>query len=215
LYLVLVPGTGQTETVPLPQAKPNAAEREPDDARSRACLAGLRETGVVGVLAPVVTRDDCAIEEPVAVEAVDTRTGRVALPARLILDCRFAAVLGTWLSEVVSPVAASLLGSPVEEVVTGPGYQCRRRSDAKLSQHALGKAVDISGFRLADGRNIPVARLAEAEGAELMFLMAVSTSACGYFTTVLGPGSDPAHVQHLHIDLAERSMAEFRICMPR
>ena len=57
--------------------------------------------------------------------------------------------------------------------------------------------------------------MAQAEGANLEFLNAISASACGYFTTVLGPGSDAAHSDHLHLDLALRSIPEFRICMTR
>ena len=30
----------------------------------------------------------------------------------------------------------------------------------------------------------------------------VRTAACGWFTTVLGPGSDAAHTDHLHVDIA-------------
>jgi hypothetical protein len=36
------------------------------------------------------------------------------------------------------------------------------------------------------------------------FLSAVRKSACGPFTTVLGPGSDGYHSGHLHLDLAKR-----------
>jgi hypothetical protein len=124
-------------------------------------------------------------------------------------------VLGAWLSEVVVPLADSLLGSPVEAVITGPGYQCRRRGDGRLSEHAFGNAADLSAIRLMDGRTIQVERLTDADGTEGEFLRAISASACGYFTTVLGPGSDAAHLRHLHVDLAERRIPEFRICMPR
>jgi hypothetical protein len=137
------------------------------------------------------------------------------MPARPILDCQFAAVLGAWLSEVVGPLADSLLGSPVEAVITGPGYQCRRRGVGRLSEHAFGNAADLSAIRLMDGRTIQVERLTDSHGIEGKFLRAISASACGYFTTVLGPGSDASHPRHLHVDLAERRIPEFRICMPR
>ena len=124
-------------------------------------------------------------------------------------------VFGDWLREVVNPVAASLLGAHVDAVVTGPGHQCRNRAGGKVSEHGLGNAIDITAIRLIDGRSIPIEGMAAAEGAEREFLRAISASACGYFTTVLGPGSDADHSDHLHLDMAERRSAEYRICMAR
>jgi hypothetical protein len=49
--------------------------------------------------------------------------------------------------------------------------------------------------------------------AEAAFLAAVRTTACGYFLTVLGPGSDAAHAEHLHVDLGLHGRtANYRIC---
>jgi hypothetical protein len=185
-------------------------------ARLSACLRELAESGVVAVrAADIVSKGQCFVDEPMVVEAVETHKGRISLPARPTLECRFAASLGAWLKEVVSPVAAALLDSPAEALVTGPGYQCRDRQGGKVSEHGLGNAIDIAEVRLADGRRIPASRLLNAEGTEGEFLRAVSTSACGYFTTVLGPGSDSAHADHLHVDMAERKSTEYRICIAR
>ena len=42
---------------------------------------------------------------------------------------------------------------------------------------------------------------------------ALRTTACGYFTTVLGPGSDAAHAEHFHFDLGlHGATANYRIC---
>jgi hypothetical protein len=41
----------------------------------------------------------------------------------------------------------------------------------------------------------------------------VQTAACGWFTTVLGPGSDEAHADHLHVDMAPHGTSDrYRIC---
>jgi hypothetical protein len=37
-------------------------------------------------------------------------------------------------------------------------------------------------------------------------------SACGRFSTVLGPGSDGYHEDHVHVDLMERAPGRFRMC---
>lgn len=44
----------------------------------------------------------------------------------------------------------------------------------------------------------------EAARARDAFLRAVHRGACGPFTTVLGPDSDAAHLDHFHLDLARR-----------
>ncbi|WP_368886561.1 extensin family protein [Klebsiella pneumoniae] len=37
-------------------------------------------------------------------------------------------------------------------------------------------------------------------------------SACGAFATALGPGSDAAHYNHLHVDTQERRSAASKFC---
>ena len=49
------------------------------------------------------------------------------------------------------------------------------------------------------------------ESPEALFQAAVRARACAYFTTVLGPGSDAAHADHLHLDVRERRPG-VRIC---
>lgn len=224
LLLALAAATVQAQTVPIPREKPGAADVDSSApieevkpvAPASSCLQELEGAGVViDRAASMVSDDPCMVMEPVVVESISTRAGRINLPGRPVLECRFASVLADWLREVVSPVAASLLGSPVDALLTGPGYQCRNRAGGKLSEHAIGNAVDVVHFQLADGRSIPIEALPKAHGAEREFLRAISASACGYFTTVLGPGSDAAHSNHLHVDLAERRTTEYRICMAR
>jgi hypothetical protein len=233
VLLAIEAAAAQEQSVPLPQAKPIIGEQQEAEkpvvekpvvekpvvekpVSSEACLRDLKAIGVVAAPAPgVAGSGECPIEDAVALEAIDTRAGKVTLPGRPVLACRFAGVLGAWLSEVVSPVAASLLGSPIATIATGPGYQCRSRAGGRLSEHAFGNALDISSVRLVDGRNILIETLPTARNVEREFLRGISASACGYFTTVLGPGSDADHADHLHVDLAQRRSAEYRICVAR
>jgi hypothetical protein len=216
VVVLLASAMAQAQPVPLPREKPGADVETEEVAPPSSCLQDLETAGVVARRTEgFAGGGECLIEDPVVLEAVDTRNGLLSLPGDPVLDCRFAAAFAAWLGEVVSPVAASLLGSPVDEVVTGPGHQCRERAGGRLSEHAIGNAVDVSGFRLVGGRRVGVETLVTARDADLEFLRAISASACGYFTTVLGPGSDTAHSDHLHLDLALRSIPEFRICMAR
>ena len=216
LLLALAPVAAQAQSVPKPMEKPAVAGENVEAVDPpTTCLRDLERVGVAVAPAILDSSGQCIVVDPVAIEAVGTHSGTVRFPARPVVACRFAGVLAAWLREVVSPVAASLLASPVDAVMTGPGYQCRARAGGRLSEHATGNAVDVSEIRLANGRRIAVASLMEAAGAEREFLRAMTASACGYFTTVLGPGSDAAHSDHLHIDLAKRRTIEFRICMAR
>ena len=71
-------------------------------------------------------------------------------------------------------------------------------AQTKISEHAKGNALDITGFGLSDNRSIQI--MSELVKSEQLALKALRTSACGYFTTVLGPGANPAHKHHFHFD---------------
>ncbi|HKD27934.1 MAG TPA: extensin family protein [Xanthobacteraceae bacterium] len=46
-----------------------------------------------------------------------------------------------------------------------------------------------------------------------MVVDAVRSAACGWFTTVLSPGADAAHTDHLHVDMAQHGTRDrYRIC---
>ena len=70
-------------------------------------------------------------------------------------------------------------------------------------------------FILADGREIVVVKGWRGEPAEQDFLREVFVGACRYFTTVLGPGADSFHHDHIHLDLARHDpRGERGICKP-
>lgn len=197
---------------PVEEPKPLAEGDEADR-----CLEALRADGVEAERAETYeSKGHCVIDDPVLVRSVDSPAGKVEFPAGPLLNCRFASTLAGWIRGIVTPVGAQLMSSPVAIVDTGPGYVCRNMNSAaqgKRSAHAIGNALDLVGFRLADGRRILIENYDSAKGREREFLVALRTSACGYFLTVLGPGSDAAHGNHLHIDLAQAGRsANYRIC---
>jgi hypothetical protein len=184
-----------------------------------ACLARLRAAGVEFEIPAmsVAAKAACTIEIPVRLKSLTARLQaltEVRLPEEPIISCEFAERLTAWLGELVVPVIAGRMSATLRGVRTGPGYQCRNRNGAptgKLSAHAIGKAIDISSFELSNGKLISI----KPEGDEAMrsVVDSVRTAACGWFTTVLGPGSDAAHADHLHVDLLLHGTSDrYRIC---
>ncbi|XUM19915.1 extensin family protein [Bradyrhizobium oligotrophicum S58] len=89
-------------------------------------------------------------------------------------------------------------------------YQCRGRnnvSGAQLSEHGRANALDVHGFRLADGRMVDLTDRTQPRDVREAVLHAV----CTHFSTVLGPDSDWYHEDHIHLDLIERRN-NYRIC---
>ena len=94
-------------------------------------------------------------------------------------------------------------------------YNCRRmygRDAGAWSEHATADAVDIAGFRLADGRRITVAADWTGTRRKSAFLREVRDGACDLFATVLSPDYNAAHRDHLHLDQAERGALGWRAC---
>jgi hypothetical protein len=86
-------------------------------------------------------------------------------------------------------------------------------SNAHISEHAFGNALDISAFTLADGRRITVKGGWRGMPEEQGFLRDVQASACQQFNTVLAPGSNAYHEDHIHVDLMRRASRRL-ICQP-
>jgi hypothetical protein len=211
------PASHETEAVvtqtPQPLAPPVWQTLQETDAAFVSCLGALNALGAVYALTDAQTGADrdCGIALPVRlsqpVAGVD-----MADPA--LMRCETAVALGTWLRDFVQPAAATLDRGPVVTLSKGSGYQCRRRnnqSDGQLSEHAYGNAIDITGFGFKDGSQIKVTPREREGSREESFQDAVRATACLYFSTVLGPGSDDAHNDHLHLDVIARD-GGFRLC---
>ena len=189
------------------------------DRNDEACLARLRAADVrfdIPIM-PVAARASCTIEVPVRLRSLTTHARAVAevrLPEEPVVSCQFGERLTAWLGHLVAPLIAGRMSADLRAVRTGPGYECRNRNgavDGKLSAHAIGQAIDISGFELSNSKFIPI----KPDGDEAMrdVVESVRTAACGWFTTVLGPGSDAAHTDHLHVDIAMHGASDrYRIC---
>lgn len=142
--------------------------------------------------------------------------GPVAVKPTATLACPIVSVLDHWLAESVQPAAMRWFGARVVEIKQISAYSCRGmngNSRAHISEHAFGNALDIAAFTLADGRRISVETGWKGVPEEQGFLHDVQASACREFTTVLAPGSNVYHYNHIHVDLMRRAQRPI-ICQP-
>src|SRR6202012_5758648 len=142
--------------------------------------------------------------------------GPVAVKPTATLACPIVSVLDRWLADSVQPAAMRWFGARVVEIKQISAYSCRGmngNSRAHISEHAFGNALDIAAFILADGRKISVQDGWKGLPEEQGFLHDVQASACQDFTTVLAPGANVYHYNHIHVDLMRRARRPV-ICEP-
>jgi len=142
--------------------------------------------------------------------------GPVALKPTATLACPIVSALDRWLSENIQPAAIRWFGARVVEIKQISAYSCRGMNGnprAHISEHAFGNALDIAGFTLADGRYISVQKGWKGLPEEQGFLRDVQGAACQHFTTVLAPGANVYHYNHIHVDLMRRSSGRV-VCKP-
>ena len=200
------PDVLQQQAALIPRALPKDTTRKDD---TELCFQELRAMGAeFTVAAATVDYGKCHVENPVNLRSVTVKQNTINLPEAPLLNCKFALQFSKWLSESGAPILSAQLNSPVERISTGPGFECRGRNgdgSAKVSEHGYGNAVDISTFRLANGKTLHV--------GDSTLLPGVRASACGYFTTVLGPGANAAHASHFHFDMGIHGKSgNYRIC---
>jgi hypothetical protein len=123
------------------------------------------------------------------------------------LACPLVSRLDQWMAGSVQPAAQRWFGQPVVEIKQISAYSCRGMNGnprARISEHAFGNALDIAAFTLADGRRVTVKNGWRGAPEEQGFLRDVHAAACEHFSTVLAPGSNRFHYDHIHVDLARR-----------
>lgn len=225
LILVTGPGLAIAEQVPLPRPRPTvpvpsvprtfaeaAAGLDLADISSdpTPCNKRLEAMAVIALMPRLIGPGACGGADMVELQAVlmpdDTRIDIRPAP---MLQCAMAESLVIWLREEVAPRVAATLGSELSAVENYDAYSCRlrnRASEARLSEHALGNAIDLRAFQLADGRRIAPTDVNVDEPLR----EDLRDSACRRFTTVLGPG-DPYHAEHIHLDSIKRR-GGYRMC---
>jgi Extensin-like protein C-terminus len=202
------PGQGEINLPPegVPQANPPRAPYAPYPSSQRD-----------GAPAPYSQAPDQQLPplRPGSGNAV-TAVGSVAVKPAATLACPIVSVLDRWLADSVQPAAQRWFGARVIEIKQISAYSCRGMNGnphAHISEHAFGNALDIAAFTLADGRRITVKEGWRGLPEEQGFLRDIQAAACQQFSTVLAPGSNVYHYDHIHVDLMRRASAQV-ICEP-
>ncbi|WP_160140485.1 extensin family protein [Blastochloris tepida] len=155
-------------------------------------------------IAPVKGSGACGTGEAVELSAVTLADGsRVAIEPAATLNCRMAEGLARWVREDLAP-SATRIGQPFKALKNFASYDCRGRNRnpyAMMSEHGRANAIDIRGFESTDGRW----RFIDSPDMPKALMAEMKRGACERFMTVLGPGSDGYHENHIHVDLAERA----------
>ncbi|CAH1663991.1 extensin-like domain-containing protein [Chelatococcus asaccharovorans] len=181
-----------------------------------ACLAAhkeLRTSAYFEQARAISGPGACGMDYPFRVSAFGE--GSIALKSRPLLACPAITTTDRWFAEIVQPAAMLYFGQPVTAVNAG-SYSCRsmnNKAGAARSEHSFGNAVDIMSLTLADGRVITILKGWRGAPEEQEFLREIFVGSCRYFSTVLGPGADAYHYDHLHLDLARHAKGR-TICKP-
>jgi hypothetical protein len=198
-------------TVPGPVMVPGPVTTEPGPPPPSACRLALTDAIAIAPSIPDIHgAGGCGGEDLVRLEAVVLPDKRqVALKPAAILRCAMASQIADWVRTDVAPLTASL-GGAISVLDNFDSFECRGRNrvvGAPLSEHGRANALDVRAFKLANGQSVSLTdRTVPREVREN-----VLHSVCTRFTTVLGPGSDGYHEDHIHLDLMQRHN-NYKIC---
>lgn len=166
---------------------------------------------------PIGEPGGCGTPAPIAIAEV----AQIRIDPPATVNCDFAKALHGWFTKAVQPAARKQVGASVIGIRNASSYACRRRNNAtsgKLSEHAKANALDIAAFDFSKRAEITVAGGASGLLQKIglsgkgNFMNAVRKSACQYFNTVLGPGTDRYHGDHFHVDLMKLRPGRFKMC---
>jgi hypothetical protein len=206
------PETPAEATAPPPPPDPPPLSETPEELAM--CLKELKALGAEFAEEPEIDGENgCGIAHPVKVSRI---LPSVDLEPDATIRCETALSLARMTRDMLIPAAARAFPDKpkLSGITQASGYVCRNRNsaeDGKVSEHAYGNAIDIAGLRFGD-ETMPVMIARQDDGtAQAAFQRAFNALACLYFTTVLSPGSDATHQDHLHLDVIKRNSG-FRYC---
>ena len=164
-----------------------------------ACLAALSTTGTVTVMEDFEPSDRCHIRQRVSLAGV----GQARLRP-VETTCAIALRTAMWERHSLQPAATDFLDTVVTGIDHIGSYNCREMrtasgSTGRMSTHATAEAIDIAGFRFADGSQTRLLRDWDAGDDKAAFLRAARDGACDWFRLTLSPDYNALHADHFHL----------------
>jgi len=188
----------------LPDASAAAALAPPS-----ACQLRLAKIALFQPLPTLVGPGECGATDAVQMDTVLLPDqAKVAVTPPAVMRCPMAEEIAQWVRDDVAPSLKDL--PPLRVLDNFASYDCRSRNSvraAQMSEHGKADALDVRAFRLADGRELGLTDVNMPKD----WRDVIRSTACERFSTVLGPGSDGYHEEHIHLDLETRRN-NFKIC---
>ncbi|MGB9098717.1 extensin family protein [Erwinia sp.] len=172
----------------------------------QACLAVLQRAQQQGYLRfsqPAPTSGTCPLPDPIRVQSF----GDVRLSSSFLASCSLAVSTTMFVTQKAKPLAAAELGSPLARIDHLGSYACRNiyhRAEGRLSEHATAEALDLSGFRLANGQQISVLKEWPRQGSGSQWLHQIFQQSCQFYGNSIGPDYNAAHANHFHLGMRGR-----------
>jgi hypothetical protein len=205
-----LPGAAAPDVVQPKIAQPDTAEAEEAPPPSACRLRLTSDLAIAPSLPPLVGAGECGVEDVVRLEAVVLADKtRSALTPPATVRCTFAEAIVQWVREDVVP-RVKTRDATLRSIDNFDSYDCRGRNrvvGAKISEHGKANALDVRSVRLTSGAVVGLTD----PGVSKDLREGLRKATCTRFHTVLGPGSDGYHEDHVHMDLAERR-GDYRIC---
>jgi hypothetical protein len=210
--------------VPLPPPRPaeiprfarpsdestRASEPQPEAPAVSACRQRLTsDLAIYRPLPPITGPGDCGADDVLELQAIvlPDKT-RVKVAPAGTMRCPMAEALVHWVREDVVPIVSAL--GALRELDNFDSFECRGRNriaGAKVSEHGHANAIDVQSLKFAKGAALVLTDPAAPKDVRTE----LRRTACARFTTVLGPGSDGYHENHVHLDILQRRNG-YRIC---
>ncbi|WP_342077409.1 extensin family protein [Yoonia sp. SS1-5] len=163
------------------------------------CIAALQGSATIRPLEDLNQSASCHIRDRVSLDGVGA-AGLTNVDTR----CAIALRMAMWEEHSLQPSAQAILGTTVTRIDHIGSFSCRQMRTpggptGRMSTHATANAIDIAGFRFADGTSAQLLRDWDSGDARAAFLTAARDGACDWFNLTLSPDYNSLHADHFHL----------------
>ncbi|WP_318386508.1 extensin family protein [Enterobacter sp.] len=173
--------------------------RKLEPAQCAALLVEANQRGLITAQPVADSKGTCPLTNAVRVRDF----GPVKLSSSFLASCPLALSSALFVQQQARPLTQQFMASELVRIEHLGSYACRNiyhRENARLSEHATADALDISGFRLANGQQVSVLRGWKVEKTQ-PWLQAMLSASCNYYGNGLGPNYNAAHANHFHFGM--------------